>query len=313
MKKLLILTACIVISLGACKKNGNNPILNPPPPPPSSPKTYADFLKNTEWVGTDDGHRSQYPKPADLKFHEDGTITLYSIFYLWPNGVVGSTTIKLDSITGKINKIDSLASGSTSVNVSFPDIGGDQIMDITNRKDIVMTPADPNNVTANSRTYKFSIFPSSGISLVGTTWNGELINPNNPPSSYYYCPDLSTISFNAFDGIKGTSYTKNGHIIEQLTGPNIGVLQISYNQIGARVYLYGYDEDYSFDLDIAAATGNYTDYRQGRIIPYFGVLAPSGDKMLVDARSLNARLPNYTQTVDRYGLKGITPVIYKLK
>src|SRR5882757_6687802 len=157
MKKLIILTACIIISFSACKKSGSNPA----PIPTQPPKTYADFLKTTEWVGTDEGHGSQYPKPADLKFRADGTITIYSIFNLWPNGVVGGTLIQVDSINGKVNKIDSLADGRKTVNVNFPDIGGDQIMYITDSKDVLMIPADPNKVTANSRNYRFSIFPSA--------------------------------------------------------------------------------------------------------------------------------------------------------
>ena len=44
---------------------------------------------------------------------------------------------------------------------------------------------------------------------------------------------------------------------------------------------------------------------------YFGVLLPSGDKMLVDSYTFEARLPNYLYTNEPYGPNGVTPAIYK--
>jgi hypothetical protein len=66
-----------------------------------------------------------------------------------------------------------------------------------------------------------------------------------------------------------------------------------YQQRGARLYMNGFDESGS------------------KLIPYFGVLAPSGDIMWVDSPTNEARLPNWLQTIDWYGPKGVTPVIYK--
>jgi hypothetical protein len=292
MKKF-ILMACFAISMAGCKKGGNAPA-------PPAKKDYIDFLKNTEWTGTDDGRRAQYPKPCCLKFNADKTITMYSLFMLTTDGIKFTAA---DSISGKINKIDSIADGSTHVSVNFPDIGGDQMISITNRKELVMSPSDPNNQSPGSHTYRLALFPPAGISVTGTTWSGPYVN-SGPVNGYWY-PDLSSITFGSNKGT--TTYSRNGIIVQQQTGANIGILELSYWQKGARIYMFGYNEDYSWDLDHQPLT----DYKQGRVISYFGVLLPTGDKILVDARSLNARLPNYLATIDRYGPKGVTPVISK--
>ncbi|MDB4918736.1 hypothetical protein [Mucilaginibacter sp.] len=292
MKKVMLMI-CFMIGVAGCKKSGNTPAPTP------VKKTYSDFLKNTEWTGTDDGRRAQYPQPSSMKFNADNSITIYSLFMLTTDGIYFTAA---DSIKGTISKIDSVADGSTHISVNFPDIGGDQIISIANRKDLVMAPNDPNNISPGSHTYKLALFPSTGVSVKGTTWSGPYVNAG-PVNGYWY-PDLSSIIF-ATNGV--TSYTKNGLFIQQQTGTNIGVLEIVYLQQGARVFMYGYNDDYSWDLDHQSLT----DYRQGRITPYFGVLLPSGDKMLVDARSRNARLPNYVATIDWYGPKGVTPVISK--
>lgn len=294
----------VLIGFSACKKNAVSPSVVPPG------KNYTDFLKNTEWVGVDDGKTSQYPRPADLKFHADSTITIYSIFYLSSDG--GTTIRSADSINGKMTKIDSLADGRTRISANFPDLGGDQLISITDRKTFTMSAADPNQPSINSRIYNLQLFPADGISLSGTSWSGQPVNPGDPSNTYYYYPDLSIIAFNTIDGNDIVAYTKDGHIIEQQTGQELGVLQISYQQIGARVFLFGYDDDYSWDMDIALKTGNYTDYRQGRLIGYMGILLPSGDRMFIDSWSANARLPNYAQTTDHYGPAGVTPVIRRL-
>src|SRR3954462_11712840 len=100
MKKLTNLTLLAIMAtavLMSCKKNV--PDLQPPP------ATFSDFLKNTEWVGTLDGNGFQYRPPCSLKFNADNTFTMYGIFVFFPGGVA---TYK-DSITGAIQKIDTLA------------------------------------------------------------------------------------------------------------------------------------------------------------------------------------------------------------
>lgn len=302
MKSLIIILA--FVNLLACEKSSIKPGVSP------RTKTYIDFLKNTEWVGVDDGNRSQYAKPADMNFHADSTVTIYSIFYLSNDN--GVTFQNADSIKGKISKIDSTPDGSIHISINFPDIGGEQLMTITSRVSLTMAPADPGKTTINSRKYNLALFPAAGVALKATSWGGEPINKNDPIGSGYYYPDLSIISFNnSSSGNPEVTYTKHGIIVQQQTGADLGILKLSYQQIGARVYLYGYDEDYSWDMEIASRTGNYTDYRQGRIMKYIGILMPTGDKMLIDSRSKNARLPTYTQTQDTYGPPGITPVITK--
>ena len=74
-------------------------------------------------------------------------------------------------------------------------------------------------------------------------------------------------------------------------------LQHICKQIGSRVYMSGYN----FLPGGAAITVNN----------YFGVLLPSGDAMLVDSYSPDARLPNYVDTNEPYGPNGSTPEIFK--
>jgi hypothetical protein len=106
----------------------------------------------------------------------------------------------------------------------------------------------------------------------------------------YAYPDLATFVF----GDHSQEYTRNGHIITYTPSDHIQILLMAYLQVGPKVYLSGFNE--TNDL----------------LVGYFGVLAPSGDTMWVDARDkLHARLPNYVQTIYWYGPVGVTPVIFK--
>jgi hypothetical protein len=132
------------------------------------------------------------------------------------------------------------------------------------------------------------LFPAAGISVLGT-WIGPAgtIHDNY---TYAY-PDVSTIAFNP----TVTYYARNG-IAVLLTAPNTP-LQGLYQQKGARVYFSGCNE--------TLGTGDIT------LIPYFGVLLPSGNEMMVHSDDSRARLPNYVNTNQPYGPNGATPIIHK--
>jgi hypothetical protein len=175
----------------------------------------------------------------------------------------------------------------------------------------MMIPADTKQLIANGglngTIYDLSLFPAAGFSVNGTEWSGAI---SQDEFKYQYVPDLSTITFGSVDGTgKGvTHYTRNGIYIKQGIGDGgFIVAEISYQQpknTGARVYMFGYNEDYSTD-------SNGNNRVQGRLIPYFGVLLPSGDKMLVSSHTFGNRLPYYSQLHFSYGPRGTTPIIYK--
>lgn len=276
-KRFLILIYCSVI-FAACKKN--NGITQ-------SPQSFADFIKNTEWVGTLDGNGFEYPPPCALKFNTDNTFTMYSHFIFFHGGGSG---IRTDSIVGSIQSIDDQPDGSikitTNINTSFRPVTTNYIY-ITDRKKIVGMSAD----VTQQPTFQLEIFPEKGISVYSTRWRGPEWHSTSTDKSYAY-PDLSSIIFQP-DGIN-TVYSQNGQpvYLSQNT-----LLQHIYQQIGSRVYMSGYN----FLPGGAAITVNN----------YFGVLLPSGDKMLVDSYTSGARLPNYLNTNEPYGPNGATPTIYK--
>lgn len=272
MKKHFIILICCAAIFTACKKSTD---ITPPS------QSFADFIKNTEWVGTLDKNGFEYPPPCALKFNTDNTFTMFSHFVFFPNGV----ETRMDSITGNVLSIDGQPDDmriTTNINTSFRPVTTNYIY-ITDRKKIIGMSSDP----TQQPTFQLDIFPASGISVYGTRWKGS---PGS--SAAYFYPDLSTIIFLA-DGIN-TGYTFNWQpvYLSQNTP-----LQHIYQQNGSRIYMSGYN----FLPGGAAITVNN----------YFGVLLPSGDKMLVDSYSPDARLPNYVNTNEPYGPNGITPIIYK--
>ena len=276
----MFLIISIITGFAACKKGGNTP--------PATPKDYADFLKNSEWVGVLDRNGYEYPPPCGMTFNIDNTITMHALFYLktGPN----EWTYK-DSISGKINSMDSMADGRTRINVNFSYIN-DQTIYITNREKIMCVPSGPNPAIV---TFQGDIFPFKGFSVKGTQWRGPLMPGAQPTSGYYAYPDLSTIIFLPDKNI--TMYSKNGQPVlwGGIVGADPGVqLQSVYVQRGAMVYMAGYNDE-----------------KATKDIGYIGVLLPSGDKMMVDSRAMDARLPNYIQTSAPYGPIGATPIIYK--
>ena len=277
MKKHFIILVCCATIFAACKKSTD---ITPPS------QSFADFIKNTEWVGTSDGNGFEYPPPCALKFNSDNTFTMYSHFVFFPNGV----ETRMDSITGNILSIDNLSDSvtriTTNINTTFRPVTTNYI-DITNRKKIIGMSSD----ITQPPTFQMDIFPENGISVYGTHWKGPEWHSTVTDKSYAY-PDLNNINFQA-DGIN-TTYSFNGQpvYLSQNTP-----LQHIYRQNGSRIYMSGYN----FLPGGAAITVNN----------YFGVLLPSGDKMLVDSYSFGARLPNYVYTNEPYGPNGVTPVIYK--
>ncbi len=190
---------------------------------------FADFIKNTEWVGTCDGNGFEYPPPCALKFNSDNTFTMYSHFVFFPNGVETRT----DSITGNIQSIDDLSDNvtriTTDINTTFRPVATNYI-DITDRKQIVGMSSD----ATQPPTFQMDIFPANGISVYGTHWKGPEWHSTVTDKSYAY-PDLNNINFQT-DGIN-TTYSFNGQpvYLSQNTP-----LQHIYQQNGSRIYMSGY-------------------------------------------------------------------------
>lgn len=277
MKTILLIIAFAFCFAGCGKDKDTTPAVQ---------QSFADFLKNTEWVGTLDGNGFQYRPPCSLKFNADNTFTMYSLFVFFPNEI---EEIR-DSITGTISSIDSLPDGrtriTTNITTSFNG-GSTQSIYITDRQKL-------QGISSNqsSETFSLSLFPATGISVHGT-WRGEA-GTISDHYTYAY-PDLSTITFLDSETPHATYYSRNGQPV-LLSPPNVSLKEI-YQQKGARVYFAGCNE--------TRGTGDIST------IPYFGVLLPSGDKMLVHSLDLYARLPNYINTSEPYGPNGVTPMIQR--
>lgn len=268
MKKHLTTIAIAImgiIILQNCKK-GNNP------PAPTATKTYFDFLKNTQWVGTLDRSGYQYPPPCCLRINADTTIAVYAPFFFLVNNAWQTE----DSLKGKISSIDSLPDGRAKLKINFNRLGDVDIY-ITDRKQLMGFSLNGNNVP-----FEASIFPED-VDINGTTWSG----PSMGGGSFAY-PDVSTISF-ASTGTY-TEYSRNGKI---MVDNNVQPVRISFHRKGAMVFMFGFNEAI------------------GKAPSYFGVLMPSGKEMMVYSNAPEARLPNYTQTTAWYGPIGQTPIIVK--
>ncbi|MEO5977224.1 MAG: hypothetical protein ABIS36_12370 [Chryseolinea sp.] len=270
---ILSISAVIVMILAACSGNDD---VNPP-----TKTDMATFLKNTEWVGTLDGNGFEYPPPVSIKFYSGNTFSMHSIFVFFPNGVAEYR----DSISGTITSIDSLPDGrsriNTNINTNFRPSATTAIY-ITDRKQIMGISSNPNDAP----TFQAVLFPSAGISVAGE-WSGSARDVSGVNYNY---PDLSTISFDAADGHPVTYYTRHG---SPVVYPDQTHWRTLYVQRGARLYMSGYNETMNGGIEV----------------PYFGVLLPSGDKMMVHSINDAARLPNYVNTSEPYGPNGATPVI----
>ncbi len=245
------------------------------------------FPYNTEWVGTLDGNGFQYRLPCSLKFHNDNTFTMYAVFVFFPNGV---ETYK-DSVSGVIQKIDTMPDFririTTDITTSFNG-GATKYLYITDKKKIQGV-----NAGITVETFQLVLFPAANIPVAGS-WRGIAWK-----GAYAY-PDLTTISFdNSNPNNPVTHYNRNGVAVGESAQPTSAVLGVLYKQIGARVYFSGYSDQ------------NPPPGYGGRTMPYFGVLLPAGDKMMVHSINGYARLPNYVNTNEPYGPNGATPVIEK--
>ena len=274
MKKI-ITVILFASAFTACKKNDNN--IQPPP------IAFSDFIKNREWVGTLNGSGFQFAQPGSLKFNADNTFTIYSLFVFFPSGI----ETRRDSINGNIVSIDSLPDGrqriTTNINTSFTPVVTNYIY-ITDRKKLTGISSD----LTQPPTFQMELFPAEVIS-VGGEWSGK---PRTQQGSAFEYPDLSTITFVPNEGT--TYYRRNGSGVIQFP-PNT-LLKVVYQQKGARVFMAGFNES------LGLVNGQ---------LPYFGVLLPDGKKMMINSRSINARLPNYIYTNEPYGPNGVTPIIYK--
>jgi hypothetical protein len=279
MKTILLVIVVVLWFAGCGKDKGNTPIVQ---------QSFADFLKNTEWVGTLDRNGFQYRPPCSLKFNADNTFTMYSLFVFFPNGV--DREIR-DSITGTINSIDSLPDGrtriTTNITTSFNG-GSTQSIYITDRQKL-------QGISSNqsAETFQLSLFPATSMTSVHGSWRG-LAGTIYDHYTYAY-PDVSSINFHDNETPPATYYGRNGQPV-LLAPPNVS-LKYVYQQKGARIYFAGYNE--------TRGTGDIA------MIPYFGVLLPSGDKMMVHSLDFYARLPNYINTSEPYGHNGATPIIQK--
>ncbi|MFT3934435.1 MAG: hypothetical protein QM726_12510 [Chitinophagaceae bacterium] len=281
MKKFINLIVVAFIAtfvLLGCKKDGGNPIQ-----PPAN--DFAAFLKNTEWVGTLDGNGFQYRPPCSLKFNADNTFKIYGIFVSFATG----SAVYTDSISGSIQKIDTLPDGRVRVSITdlptSPNAGATKYLYVTDKQKISGVDA---GVTVE--TFQLNLFPASGF-VVSGSWRGIAWK-----GGFAY-PDLNTVIFDNAKSV--THYNVNGKDVQESAEPTSPVLGVNYAQKGARVYFAGYNDQ------------NPPPGYGGRTIAYFGVLLPTGDKMMVHSVSMYARLPNYVYTSEPNGPNGQTPVINK--
>ena len=284
--KLNLKIICCIIAIcffASCKKS-KSPVIND--------NTKYSF-KNTEWIGTFHSISQQYDAPCSMLFREDTAVTVYGLFTY----VVDLSTMKyiwLDSINGTITKVDTITTaGTTVIDIYFSLTGQKEEFYIPDKMNL-LSRTDLTNLPYNYFIHTMGLCPDKIPSVQGTSWSGALQSNLDTYKSYDY-PDLSSVQF----GTDYVEFVRNGHIITY-TDP-AEQRKYFYHQIGARIYFAGYDEVYN------------------KIYPYFGVLAPDGKSMLVDARPIDQsvfgygtpRLPNYLQTNDTYGLPGVTPYIIK--
>lgn len=276
MKYFLILSALIVTSLTSCKKDSGSG---------SSNDEFKDFLLNSYWVGVLDRNGYQFAPPAALRFKSANSFVIYAPFYLIQNG----SLVVRDSLSGEIKNIDELADGVTvDIKVEMEHYGA-ITLNIVDRKTLKAISTDPGKPVP----FELEYYSGGGFSLNGTRWSGPVMTGPGPVAGRLAYPDLSTIGFEA----SNTYYHRNGAIVMAQPTPQIptpGELRVLYKQVGPVVYMSGYSED-----------GHL-------LIPYFGVLKPGNDKMMVFSAAQGSRLPYYTQTIAWYGPIGQTPVIGKL-
>ncbi|PTT01130.1 hypothetical protein DBR11_08100 [Pedobacter sp. HMWF019] len=235
-------------------------------------------------------------------------MTVFGLFYY----VVDVATLnfsRIDSLRGKVTKIDTLTSPGTAIvdlSLPLPFVGQKLQFYITSDKDNSANYAK-NKIFGSGgapiSAYNFFTFnlarcPDKINSVKSSSWSGK-VRPGTETAQnpQYYYPDLSAIAF----GDTEEQFFRNGKIITYTLKDKVDPVKILYRQNGSMVFFYGYDEIYD------------------KIYPYFGVLAPDGKTMMVDAWAVDQskygygspRLPNYVDTNAPYGPNGVTPVIFK--
>jgi hypothetical protein len=274
MKTLLILSALTMVAFASCKKDTN---------PASSNEEFQEFLQTSQWVGVLDRNGYQFAPPANLRFKSASSFVIYAPFFILQNG----TFITRDSLTGELKNIDEKTDGITVEVKTQLEIYGEVTFNIRERKKLTAITTDPNKPVL----FELELY-SGSFSVEGTRWSGPVMT-GGPTAGMVAYPDVSTIGF----GNNTTYYHRNGAIVMAQPTPQIptpGELRVLYKQIGASIFMSGYSEN-----------GHL-------LIPYFGVLTPGNDKMMVFSAATGSRLPYYTQTIAWYGPIGQTPVIGKL-
>ena len=271
MNQLLTLSFLLILLFSSCKKDSG-----------SSNNGGADFPGNTEWVGTLDRSGYQYPPPAYIKINKDLTLVVYAPFFFR----VGTGFEWADSLKGKVNSVAEEPNEMTRVVASIDRLG-EVTMSIYQKKSFTSVSTNPDKLTP----FRMEKYENTGYSIANSAWNGPIMN-SGPMTGMRAYPDLSTIEFNK----QTTSYIRNGkYILRQPTPqlPTPGNLEVSYLQRGPMVFMSGFNESNNL------------------IVEYFGVLFPNNQQMMVYSGSVNARLPNYLQTIAWYGPIGSTPVILR--
>lgn len=293
MKKIIIYTclcvaAAFTLSCSKSKVTNTPPVIpnNPNPPnPPANPTGY--FFENTEWTGVAATYGQTYQQPCYLRFNGDSTVSIYALF----NWIIGGGLVAVDSIVGTVTGID-VTSTSTTINVNFPFTNDQQIYTIIDQNKLQGGSASSTSATYyTSFSMQMQLSPNPAPSIIATSWKTDKMT-GGPTDGMYQYPDINDFDFGA-DG--NTSYVRNGKIITY-TPPDIQKILYSYAQVGPKIYFAGYDET--------------TD----KLIGYFGILSPDGNTLFADTRNrLEARLPNYVQTIYWYGPPGSTPVTHKIR
>lgn len=269
MKNFVVLylsTVFFVAFFAACSRGGGAAPV-PPPPPPGNSSFVPAFLANTQWVGTyhQTNPGTQYDHPCCLQFRTDDTVMLYSNFIFLNKDRNGF--LYRDSLTGKIEKMDTYDPGSSNfkIQIRYAETGDIQNINVYQQKTLQSATADVNQT--NALLYaNMELFPARESPVSGTTWKAK---------QGYVVADLSTIEFRSTTQ-KGTAanvtvYGRNGKYAHYLNADEI--VEVLYVQKGARVYMSGYNEE------------------SNRIVGYIGILLPSGNEMLASSSSDYARYP----------------------
>lgn len=276
MKKILVLACLAFGALLSCKKDSGNQ------PGGGGAKSFAEFLAASEWVGTLALSGYNYPPPCYLKILPGNKMTAYAPFaILTAPGVFKY----VDSLNGTYTTVDSLPDGTNSVKARF-DLIGDVSLNVFERKELKVIPADPSRPSPAMR---MDIYTTPAATVKNSGWSTPLL-----PSGRFAYPDVNGVQF-ATNG--NTQYERNGVLLlkNAITGVVLDTepLQFAYTQRGPMVFFSGVNETVR------------------KFVPYFGVLMSGGNKMMVHSFSADSRLPAFFITTNEYGFPGVTPILQR--